>query len=488
MVSLMLANFMVFSFFLFIFRASNLMPFCYNDNEASNMIRMVLDSQKISDNSHAKNHTKVAPHENPNYSTHVQERTQLKHIVFGIGASSKLWDRRKEYIKIWWRPEEMRGFAWLDQPVDEEDYDRRSLPEVKISGDTSEFPYKHASGARSGLRISRIVSEIVRLGLDDVRWIVMGDDDTFFVADNLVRVLSKYDHTKFYYIGSTTESHTQNLHFSYHMAYGGGGFAISYPLAKELEKMQDRCIHRYPTMYGSDDRMHACMSELGVPLTKEVGFHQMDIFGNPMGLLSAHPVAPLVSLHHLDVMNPIFPNVDQAHALKRLTMPMRLDSAALMQQSICYDKARNWTISNSWGYTAHIYRGLIRAIDMEMPTRTFLDWYRGGDGRGLIFNTRHPGRNSCERPSVFVLSNAVFNSATNRTASEYVVSNSETKCGWKMDYDPSTLYRVEVHKKPDPNLWDKPPRRNCCTVLSTKKEGTVAIDVHECAEGETIEI
>jgi len=59
------------------------------------------------------------------------------------------------------------------------------------------------------------------------------------------------------------------------MAYGGGGFAISYPLAEALYKMQDRCIQRYPGLYGSDDRMQACMAELGVPLTKEIGFHQV---------------------------------------------------------------------------------------------------------------------------------------------------------------------------------------------------------------------
>lgn len=62
------------------------------------------------------------------------------------------------------------------------------------------------------------------------------------------------------------------------MAYGGGGFAISYPLAKALQKMQDRCIQRYPALYGSDDRMQACMAELGVPLTKEIGFHQVPLF------------------------------------------------------------------------------------------------------------------------------------------------------------------------------------------------------------------
>lgn len=105
----------------------------------------------------------------------------------------------------------------------------------------------------------------------------MGDDDTVFVLENLVRILSKYDHNQFYYIGTTSESHFQNMLFSYGMAFGGGGFAISYALAVELEKMQDRCLQRYSGYYGSDDRMHACMSELNVPLTKEPGFHQVSI-------------------------------------------------------------------------------------------------------------------------------------------------------------------------------------------------------------------
>ena len=166
-----------------------------------------------------------------------------------------------------------RGVVWLDKPV----RTRRNegLPLIQISKDTSRFKYTNRQGDRSALRISRVVSETLKLGMEDVRWFVMGDDDTVFVVDNVVRVLSKYDHRQFYYIGSSSESHTQNMFFSYAMAYGGGGFAISYPLAIELAKMQDRCIQRYPGLYGSDDRMQACMAELGVPLTREAGFHQV---------------------------------------------------------------------------------------------------------------------------------------------------------------------------------------------------------------------
>ena len=203
------------------------------------------------------------------------ERTQLKHIAFGVAASALFWENRKEYIKQWWRPGETRGVVWLDKNVEANKNEK--LPEIRISSDTSQFKYSNRQGDRSAVRISRVVSETYRLGMEGIRWFVMGDDDTVFMVENVVRVLSKYDHNQLYYVGCSSESHVQNMVFSYAMAFGGGGFAISYPLAVELEKMQDRCIQRYPGLYGSDDRMQACMAELGVPLTKEYGFHQVNL-------------------------------------------------------------------------------------------------------------------------------------------------------------------------------------------------------------------
>lgn len=101
------------------------------------------------------------------------------------------------------------------------------------------------------------------------------DDDTIVNVDNLVAVLSKYDWTEMVYIGGPSESHSANTYFSHTMAFGGGGIAISYPLARAIEEIQDECLERYPRFYGSDDRLHACISELGVPLTREYGFHQV---------------------------------------------------------------------------------------------------------------------------------------------------------------------------------------------------------------------
>ncbi|KAK4339315.1 hypothetical protein RND71_040777 [Anisodus tanguticus] len=343
----------------------------------------------------------------------------------------------------------MRGFVWLDNPITSKNQSTSSnynvttsLPHIKISSDTSRFKYTNKKGDRSGIRISRVVSETLRADSENVRWFVMGDDDTFFVPENLVRVLRKYDHNQFYYIGSVSETHWQNHEFSYNMAYGGGGFAISYPLAKAIEKMQDKCIQKYPHLYGSDDRIQACMAELG-----------FDLHGNVMGLLSAHPVAPLVSLHHLDKIQPIFPKLSRIEALRRLNKPIKLDSAGLMQQSICYDRPKGWSISVSWGYSVQINRGILPAREIEKPITTFNDWYGTGDENSFTFNTRPYHKNGCQRPFFYFLSNAY--ATTNHTRSVYMYDGTHRpKCKWHMA-DPSGIRHVEVYKKPDPNLWDK---------------------------------
>ncbi|KAB2017188.1 hypothetical protein ES319_D08G144900v1 [Gossypium barbadense] len=400
--------------------------------------------------------------------------TEIHDVVFGIAASSKLWQQRKEYIKIWYKPNQLR--------------DNRTLPPFRVSSDTSKFPYTNRKGHRSAIRISRIVTETLKMNMDNVRWFVMGDDDTVFITENLVRILRKYDHTQYYYIGSLSESHIQNIFFSYGMAYGGGGFAISYPLAKALAKMQDRCIQRYPGLYGSDDRMQACMAELGVPLTKELGFHQYDVYGNLFGLLAAHPVTPLVSLHHLDVVEPIFPNVSRVQALQRLMLPTNLDSAGIMQQSICYDKTKSWTISVSWGFAVQVFRGIFSPREIEMPSRTFLNWYKRADYTAYAFNTRPVSRNPCQKPFVFYMSSVRMDSELNKTVSEYERHHvPHPLCRWKMA-NPDELETVIVHKKPDPHLWDRSPRRNCCRVMESKERRRMVIDVGVCKDGEVSEI
>ncbi|KAK8562261.1 hypothetical protein V6N13_019708 [Hibiscus sabdariffa] len=412
--------------------------------------------------------------------------TRLEHIAFGIASSSNLWEIRKAYIKAWWRPNESRGVVWLDKKVLTKKGE--ALPEIRVSEDTSRFKYSNRVGSRSALRITRVVSETLKLGMKDIRWFVMGDDDTAFIVDNVVRVLSKYDHTQFYYIGSASESHIQNILFSYSMAFGGGGFAISYPLAKELSKMQDKCIQRYPALYGSDDRIQACMAELGVPLTRELGFHQYDVYGNILGLLGAHPVTPLVSLHHLDVVYPIFPSMRRAQAISHLLDAAKLDSASLMQQSICYDSTRYWSISVSWGFVVQILRGVMSPRELEMPSRTFYSWHKRNDYTAYAFNTRPVVRHPCQKPFLFYMYKVRIDLEKNQTIGLYYRHRTfNQRCNWKMD-SPEKLNFVVVVKKIDDDRWLKAPRRDCCRILPKIKNSTMILTVGNCREGEISEL
>lgn len=182
---------------------------------------------------------------------------------------------------------------------------------------------------------------------------------------------------------------------------------------------------------------------------------QFDVYGNLLGLLSVHPQVPIVSIHHLDVVEPIFPRTNRVNAVKRLMIPANLDSASLVQQSICYDTTRQWTMSISWGYTVHVTRTYMPARMMEVPTRTFNDWHKRHDFTNVAFNTRPVTYTDCQRPRVFYLSRALNDSSSGTTISEYLRHNEwNPKCEWGIQ-DPSDINRIFVYKKPNPDRWSK---------------------------------
>lgn len=210
-------------------------------------------------------------------SDYTLHSTSVEHIVFGIAATVDSWPKRKDYVRLWWEPKRMRGCVFLDSMPENFTHDN-SLPPLCISEDTLRFRYTYRNGRRSAIRVARVISETVALNHSNVQWFVFGDDDTVFFPDNLAKTLSKYDHRLWYYIGANSEIFEQNRMFSFGMAFGGAGFAISYPLAKVLAKVLDSCLQRYPHLYGSDGRVYSCLAELGVGLTHEPGFHQVLIY------------------------------------------------------------------------------------------------------------------------------------------------------------------------------------------------------------------
>ncbi|KAJ7285433.1 hypothetical protein O6H91_16G045600 [Diphasiastrum complanatum] len=408
---------------------------------------------------------------------------RLRNLVFGVAGTVQFWPKRKEFIKLWWRPGQMRGFVWLDEPAQQE----AGLPLVMVSEDTSRFRYTNVIGQPAGIRISRIVLETFRLHLPDVSWFVLCDDDTIFSVDNLVRVLSKYDPSQFYYIGSTSESHRQNLAFSFRMAYGGGGFAISYALAEALVEMQDNCLERYPELSGSDDRLHACISELGVPLTREPGFHQCDIFGNALGLLATHPVTPFVSLHHVEVMDPLIPGMSSHDGLRLLTKAMHTEPGSFLQQSICYDHKQGLSFSISTGFVVQVFPEILFPSQLERAEITFRAWNRGNGPGEFDLDTRKP-KSVCKQPYLFYLDDIQSMEESSSVVSIYkrdVLTDERKKYCWSRPFPPNRVHRIQVQSKPLNMNWYMVPRRQCCKAGSIKDE-TLNLFIGSCLSKEIL--
>ncbi|XP_010554930.1 PREDICTED: uncharacterized protein LOC104824526 [Tarenaya hassleriana] len=363
-------------------------------------------------------------------------------------------------------------------------------PPYRISGDTSRFSYTCWYGSRSAIRMARIVKETFELGLKNVRWFVMGDDDTVFFLDNLVTVLNKYDHNQMYYIGGNSESVEQDVVHSYAMAYGGGGIAISYPLATELVRILDGCIDRYASFYGSDQKIQGCISEIGVPMTKELGFHQVDIRGNPFGLLSAHPLAPLVSLHHLDYVDPIFPSTSRVDSLKRLVTSFRTDPNRILQHSFCYDRTRNLSLSISWGYAVQIYPSILTAKEVETAVLTFRSW-KDSTTEPFTFDTRPLSDDPCGRPIVYFL-DRVYELGSGQTLTTYRkhADSNEQQCEGSPAYSrASAVEFIDVTAtKMTSDVWKKAPRRQCCEVISGggDAENAVNVTIRNCNSFESV--
>ncbi|KAI4322568.1 hypothetical protein L6164_022247 [Bauhinia variegata] len=412
--------------------------------------------------------------------------TTLDHVVFGIASTTKSWLKRKDYVKLWWNPHKIRGCVFLDSlPLEEHtSNDSTSLPPLCVSEDTSRFRYTYRGGDRSAIRVARIVAETVALNHSDVKWYVFGDDNTVFFPENLVKSLSKYDHELWYYIGAHSEIYEQNQLFGFRMAFGGAGFAISAPLAKVLAKVFDSCLERYPHLYGSDGRVYSCLAELGVGLTHEPGFHQVDLRGDAFGLLASHPVTPLLSLHHLDYTDPIFPNRTTIQALQHLFKAVDADSQRILQQTVCYDRWFSWTISVSWGYAVQVFQNHVFLPDALNVQETFQPWRKGNVLAGVYtFNTRELHPDSCRRPTIFYLDSV--SSGKNGIISNY--KKSSHNCSFDMA-SPKKLevIKVETNKLDLEIKQLQAPRRHCCDLLPPTTKDVMEIAIRECKDEELI--
>nr|CAD1823233.1 unnamed protein product [Ananas comosus var. bracteatus] len=235
----------------------------------------------------------------------------------------------------------------------------------------------------------------------------------------------------------------QNAKHSFGMAFGGGGIAISYPLARVLARVLDSCLMRYPHLYGSDARIYACLAELGVELSYEPGFHQIDLNGDISGLLTAHPLSPLISLHHFDRVAPLFPGMNHTMALKHFFKAVEVDPLGILQQTVCYDRLRSRTVSVSW-----------------------------------VMQFKEYPRDQCLRPAIFFLKNMLVEK-------DRIQSNYSRHLSGKCLLRPNSarnLRIVTVNSQRLIRTIGKAPRRRCCNVLRSSSDIFMNIEIRKSAK------
>ncbi|CAI9271722.1 unnamed protein product [Lactuca saligna] len=414
--------------------------------------------------------------------------TNISHLVFGLVGSTKAWRYRKSYIESWWRPNTTRGYLYLDRtPTDDLLPWSQNSPPFRISDDNSKLLVETKHVAPIMVRMVHAVIEVFREEREGVRWYVMGDDDSIFFVDNLVDELSKYDHTKYIYIGGHSESIISNQVYSYDMGFGGAGLILSYPLAKMVQQNIEDCFRRYPYLNSADLILMTCVNDFGVSVTPHQGLHQMDIRGDASGFLSAHPRVPLLSLHHFDHIDPIFHSMDRFESTNHLMKAANVDQPRLIQQTICYNRNLNWSFSVSWGYSVHIYEKLIPRSILKIPLETFKPWIQKAKPPLYIFNTRTLSNDPCATPHVFS-----FESIKNINDYESKIITSYTRfgsrglptCGFANNHSVDSVSRINVvspNRKPNQN-----GKTECCDVLEIDDMGVAKLNLRDCMNDELI--
>nr|XP_019066526.1 uncharacterized protein LOC101258725 [Solanum lycopersicum] len=426
-----------------------------------------------------------------NTSNHVVQisivPTNLSHLVFGLLGSEEAWHHRKPYIESWWRPNITKGYLLLDVPPQGDDLLPWSLnsPPYRVSDDVSPLVNETNHVDPRVLRMVHGIMEVVREAHEGVRWVVMGDDDSIFFVDNMVDILAQYDHTQYYYFGGHSEFIMANYFFSFHQAFGGAGIILSYPLARAFANNVISCLKRYAYFRSADRTTMSCTADIGVNLSPLRGSHQIDLRGDLSGFLSSHPKSLLVSLHHFDTIDPIFPSMDRAQSGYHLLNAAKFDQSRMLQQTICYKRSNNWTFSISWGYSANIYENMMPRSWIQRPIETFNPWGNITLPPHYNFDTRNFSWDPCETPHMYFFQSIEI-TPRNKILTKYIRAwpRGIGVCLNPGSYPAEYVNEIHVYSPTTKRL--KINRCECCDVIHKAGSFKAAVRYRECKLDEII--
>ncbi|XP_006349802.1 uncharacterized protein [Solanum tuberosum] len=422
------------------------------------------------------------------YSPISSNDTNLSHLSFGLLGSEKAWHYRKSYIETWWKPKLTRGYLFLDVSPNPNLLPwSKNSPPYRVSTNITKLVQETHHIAPIMARMVHGIMELIDQEHEGVRWVIMGDDDSIFFLENLVDVLGKYDHNKYYYFGGQSEYILSNFWYSFNQGFGGAGIIMSFPLAKALAQDMESCLRRYPHLRSADLITMTCIVDLGGSFIPLKGLHQIDLHGDISGFLSSHPKEPLISLHHFDAVSPIFPSMDRIQSTKHLMKAAKFDNSRILQQIICHHRLSNWTFSVSWGYSVHIYEKIMPRSHLIKPIETFDTWSgRPQNPPFYMFNTRSHVKDSCETPHIFYLKSIGGAQNKNEIMATYSRSVVRKLQGCPIDGNHSANYVNKIQVYSPRKKRAEMGRCECCDIIHTTGSNKAQVKLRECFTNEKI--
>ena len=266
-------------------------------------------------------------------------------VVYGLCSSVQTFPERLEAMTQWWQLG-MSGAVFVDAMS--QGYDRQDVPKG-LDVVLSSQPWAFVSEAER-CAWSQIADLYRKFPQSD--WFVLGDDDTLFVPEAVDLYLRSLPASKKWYIGAPSESISQrelygNLVLSSgevmkDFAFGGGGIIISQALMVEMAQQMSQCLHNYTGLFGGDQRIAVCAHHAGGTFSHNQGKHQCDLVStNIASMLEAHPLTPLLSLHHMSNVP-----LPQGATLMDVRGAIRRNPFGALQQSVCIANAGLFSISS----------------------------------------------------------------------------------------------------------------------------------------------
>ncbi|CAA2988069.1 uncharacterized protein LOC111393000, partial [Olea europaea subsp. europaea] len=228
--------------------------------------------------------------------------------------------------------------------------------------------------------------------------------------------------------------------------------------------------------------LNAWLQDFSGPLSALI-----DLRRDISGFLSAHPQSPFLSLHHLDVVDPIFPSMNRFESVNHLMKAARVDQSRLLQQSVCYYKQNNWTFSVSWGYSVQIYHEIFAPSVLYRPLETFVPWKKGATPP-YMFNTRVPRSDPCEVPHFLFFASVDETKMNNQIVTTYVAKSPPRSLPPSVSSSTCSTYNITKIRVLSPMKKHGGPgsRRECCDTVQVMGMDSMAIKLRNCLKDEIV--